>query len=66
MQIFTINNIIDIEILSLILLFGDSSFLSYYYIAFVYINENVMFPNALSSSFAAILPMKCLRICIKS
>lgn len=34
MQIFIINSIIDIELLSLILLFGDSSFLSYYYIAF--------------------------------
>lgn len=31
---FTIDSIIDIEILSLILLFGDSIFLSYYYIAF--------------------------------
>ena len=33
---------------------------------YVYINENVMFSNALSSSFAAILPMKCLHNCIKS
>ena len=33
---------------------------------YVYINENLLFYNALSSSFAAILPMKCLRICIKS
>ena len=33
---------------------------------YVYINENLLFYNALSSSFAAILPMKCLHICIKS
>ena len=33
---------------------------------YVYINKNLLFYNALSSSFAAILPMKCLRICIKS
>ena len=30
---------------------------------YVYINKNLLFYNALSSSFAAILPMKCLRIC---
>lgn len=45
--------------------------ISYFFFAYllqfyVYINENVMFSNVLSSSFAAILPMKCLHICIKS
>ena len=33
---------------------------------YVYINENLLFSNALSLRIAAILPMKCLHICIKS